>query len=210
MNVEVIYSDEAIIVLNKPPHMLSVPGRGEHLKDCLASRVQAEFPDALIVHRLDMDTSGLIVMARGAEAHRTLSMAFEKRETDKRYVAIVDGKFAKNRGKVNLPIIVDWPNRPRQKIDHDTGRPSLTFYRVGDYDEALEASRVELHPITGRSHQLRLHMQAIGHAILGDTLYASEAAQAKSPERLLLHARALTLPHPVSGEMMSFECPAPF
>jgi tRNA pseudouridine32 synthase/23S rRNA pseudouridine746 synthase len=202
----VLYIDYHMLVAEKPAGLLSVPGRLPENKDCLITRLQADYPDALTVHRLDMATSGLMVFARGAEAHRTLSKAFADRQVSKRYIAVVAGRLERQ-GEVDLPLITDWPNRPRQKIDHEIGKPSLTRWRVLEAGEST--TRVELEPVTGRSHQLRVHMMAIGHPILGDVFYAPADIEALSP-RLLLHADRLSLPHPVSGEAMDFRSPAPF
>lgn len=204
-----IHVDPALIVVNKPSGLLSVPGRGAEKQDCLITRVQSAYPDALIVHRLDFDTSGLIVLARGKAMHRRLSMLFQSREVDKRYVAIVAGELASSAGEIDLPLIVDWPNRPLHKVDFATGKPSLTFYRVLGYDAGRRASRVELIPATGRTHQLRVHLQALGHPILGDTLYADPATRQMS-DRLLLHAEHLALAHPQSGAPLTFDCAASF
>lgn len=201
--LDIVYLDEHLLVVNKPSGLLSVPGRGEERTDCLITRVQQEVPDALTVHRLDMETSGLLLIARGKEIHRQLSIAFMQREVDKRYVAIVAGQLAPASGEVNLPIIVDWPNRPLQKVDHETGRPSLTRYSLLSYDQEKQQSRVALEPVTGRSHQLRLHMKTIGHPMLGDDLYAPPDVLAAAP-RLLLHAEFLRFCHPVTGRVM--EC----
>ena len=207
-----IHIDAELLVLDKPAGLLSVPGRGPDKADCLAARVQAAYPDALIVHRLDMDTSGLIVLARGAEVHRTLSRAFAARAVEKRYVALVAGRLAPPEagwGTVDLPLICDWPNRPLQKVDFEVGKPSVTRWRVLGYDAAMDATRVELVPVTGRSHQLRVHMRALGHPMLGDPLYASDSVRAQAP-RLLLHAAALSIPHPLTGAACRFESPPPF
>jgi tRNA pseudouridine32 synthase/23S rRNA pseudouridine746 synthase len=204
-----IHVDHTLLVVNKPSGLLSVPGRGEDKQDCLIKRVQTEYPDALIVHRLDCDTSGLLVMARGKEMHRRLSILFQNRQVEKRYVAVVEGKLAQESGQVDLPLIVDWPNRPLHKVDFETGKPSLTDYRVLSYDAAGHCSRIELTPQTGRTHQLRVHMQALGHPILGDSLYADPATKAKA-DRLLLHAEYLAFAHPASGERLSFTCSASF
>lgn len=206
--LDLLYQDEAVLVVNKPAGLLSVPGRGEDRYDSMISRVQAQFPDALIVHRLDLDTSGLLVMARGAAMHRTLSILFMERQVDKRYVAVVGGEFAEARGEVNLPLLVDWPNRPRQIVNYRDGKPSLTRYEVLSHDPASDSSRVHLEPITGRTHQLRVHMAAIGHPMFGDTLYGG--AYMARAERLLLHAEYLAFPHPHSGQRLSFSCPPPF
>ena len=206
---EIVFADDALIVANKPAGLLAVPGRGEDKQDCLAARVQALYADALIVHRLDMATSGLLVLARGAQAHRSLSIAFAQRRVHKRYVAVVAGLVEAAEGRIDMPLICDWPNRPRQKVDHAIGKPSLTLYRVLQKDRQQHTTRVELEPVTGRSHQLRVHLAELGHAIVGDALYASAEVQAMAP-RLLLHASLLELPHPASGESMRFESPAPF
>ncbi len=208
-NFELIHADAALVVVSKPSGLLSVPGRGADKQDCLISRVHAIYPDALIVHRLDCDTSGLLVLARGKAMHRELSMLFQERQVDKRYVAVVAGQFAETTGEVCLPLVVDWPNRPLHKVDLATGKPSLTRYRVLGYDTTGDTSRVELTPHTGRTHQLRVHMQALGHPILGDTLYADMAARAQAG-RLLLHAEMLAFTHPRSGDAMRFFAAAPF
>jgi tRNA pseudouridine32 synthase/23S rRNA pseudouridine746 synthase len=206
MSETVIYVDDHMLVAEKPTGLLSVPGRLPENKDCLITRLQADYPDALTVHRLDMATSGLMVFARGAEAHRTLSKAFADRQVSKRYVAMVAGVLI-GEGEVDLPLITDWPNRPRQMVDHHIGKPSLTRWQVTG--EGQGTTRVELEPVTGRSHQLRVHMMAIGHPILGDIFYAPPEIERLSP-RLLLHAERLSLPHPVSGETMDFQSPVPF
>jgi tRNA pseudouridine32 synthase/23S rRNA pseudouridine746 synthase len=202
--LNLIYQDDCLLVVNKPAGLLAVPGRGADKQDCLSARLQQQFPDAQIVHRLDMSTSGLMVFARGADMQRRLSLMFQERTVEKRYVAVVAGKLKPKSGEVNLPIVVDWPNRPLQKIDAELGKPSLTRYRV----VGLEAgnSRVELEPVTGRTHQLRLHMASIGYPILGDALYGSEA----SAPRLMLHATTLDLVHPLSGAPLQFVSSAPF
>ena len=208
-NFTLIYADPHLLVVNKPSGLLSVPGRGEEKQDCLIKRVQADTPDALIVHRLDCDTSGLLVLARSKTIHRRLSILFQERQVEKRYVAVVAGQLPQCSGEVNLPLIVDWPNRPLHKVDHDIGKPSLTLYRVLSYDAATHCSRVELTPETGRTHQLRVHMQALGNPILGDSLYADAVSRAKA-SRLLLHAEYLALSHPEGGEALQFTCPAEF
>lgn len=204
-----LYADASLLVANKPSRLLSVPGRGEEKQDCLIRRVQTEYRDALIVHRLDYDTSGLLVLARGKAMHRALSILFQERLVEKRYVAVVDGRMENEAGEVNLPLIVDWPNRPRHIVDFNIGKPSLTLYRVLDYDAETHTTRVALTPETGRTHQLRVHMQSLGHPILGDTLYATEQALAKA-DRLQLHAEFLSFAHPETGEVLSFNCPAEF
>ena len=216
---ETIFSDDSLLVLNKPPGLLCVPGRGADKQDCLSSRVQHHFPGALIVHRLDMATSGLLLMARNASMQRALGRLFELRDIHKRYVAIVQGDIrraamqhplpANEWQLIDLPIAVDWPNRPLRTIDHATGKPSQTHWRFIEFDAATDSSRIELAPLTGRSHQLRVHLQALGHPILGDALYASPAEQAKAV-RLKLHASSLAFAHPETGEAVAFELAAPF
>jgi tRNA pseudouridine32 synthase/23S rRNA pseudouridine746 synthase len=204
-----IYADAALLVANKPDNLLSVPGRGEEKQDCLIRRVQTRYPDALIVHRLDFNTSGLLVLARGKDMHRRLSILFQERQVDKRYVAVVDGQFAEAAGQVDLPLLVDWPNRPLHAVNFTDGKPSQTLYQVLAYDAEKNCSRVALTPLTGRTHQLRVHMKAIGHTILGDPLYADSATRAKA-SRLLLHAEYLAFAHPLSGAALAFTCPADF
>ena len=210
--IDLLYADDALLVLDKPSGLLAVPGRGADKQDCLVARVQARYPDALIVHRLDMATSGLVVMARGPAAQRALGKAFAAREVKKRYIAVVAGRLeAPPAGweTIDLPIIVDWPNRPRRMIDRQLGKPSLTRWRVLMHDEATRTTRVELEPVTGRSHQLRVHLRELGHPILGDALYAPPDVQALAG-RLLLHACSLHFAHPLTGEGLVFEQPAPF
>ena len=207
--VDWVHVDATFIVVNKPSGLPSVPGRGEHLHDCMAARVQARYSDALVVHRLDMATSGLMLLARGLNHQRLLSAGFAQRRVDKRYVAVVHGRVALPAGEINLPLSADWPNRPRQRVDLAAGKPSLTHYTVLAFDVPQHRTRLELRPVTGRSHQLRVHLQALGHPILGDTLYAPAHVQDLST-RLLLHAQALGFAHPATGEPLNFEAPAPF
>lgn len=234
--LELHYQDDFLLVVTKPAGLLAVPGRGADKQDCLAARLQQQFPDTLVVHRLDMATSGLMVFARGAAMQRRLSQMFRERAVDKRYVAIITGKLGpakiqnpptltlpqKERGRsllppqgegwdegwgeIDLPIAEDWPNRPRRKIDRAEGKPSLTRYRLLAFDAASNTSRVELEPVTGRTHQLRLHLAAIGHPILGDALYGD----ANSAPRLLLHASTLSFTHPQNNVPLNFVCPALF
>ncbi|MEP2715778.1 RluA family pseudouridine synthase [Pseudophaeobacter sp.] len=204
--LEILHHDAQILVLNKPAGLLSVPGRGEHLADCLLTRVKAAFPEALLVHRLDRDTSGILIFGVTPHAQRHLSMQFEKRSAKKAYVARLEGHLEPRAGEVDLPLIVDWPNRPRQMVCHDTGKPALTEYRVVKYGPG--ETRVRLTPKTGRTHQLRLHMMALGHAILGDPLYAS--AEGRDHPRMMLHSEELRIKHPDSGESMKFRAKASF
>jgi tRNA pseudouridine32 synthase/23S rRNA pseudouridine746 synthase len=207
--LRLLHVDAQVIVVDKPGGLLSVPGRGEDKQDCVIHRVQRDYPDALIVHRLDMATSGLLLLARGPAMQRALSEDFALRRVSKRYQALVEGALtpavtdAEGWAEVDLPLITDWPNRPRQKIDFETGKPALTRYRV----LASEGphTRVELAPVTGRTHQLRMHMLALGHAIVGDALYAAAEPNALA-SRLMLHACHLALPH----RGLRFDCPAEF
>ena len=202
---ETVYADEHLLVLNKPASLLSVPGKGEDKQDCLSARVQKIYADALIVHRLDMATSGLMLMALDPASQAALSRSFESRKIHKRYVAVVDGLMAASADwqMIDLPIALDWPNRPL-RIIHAKGKPSQTRWRVLSDDSAANTTRVELEPITGRSHQLRVHLKALGHPIVGDRLYAPVDVQAKAA-RLLLHACALRFVHPASGKDLVFE-----
>ena len=197
--LDIVYNDDNLLVVNKPSGLLSVPGRGKDKSDCLISRVQEKFPDALIVHRLDMSTSGLVLLAIGKDIERSLSILFQKRKVEKKYIAVVNGKIEPGYGEIDLPIMTDWPNRPKQKVDYETGKKSITKYKLISFNHASNKSRVELLPLTGRTHQLRIHMKSIGHAILGDELYANKET-VKQAERLLLHACYLSFQHPVTGK----------
>jgi tRNA pseudouridine32 synthase/23S rRNA pseudouridine746 synthase len=201
--------DETALVIDKPCGLPAVPGRTEHLKDCAASRVQSAWPDARVVHRLDMATSGLMLLGRGAQWQREYSRLFAQREVHKHYVAVVSGLVADDHGEIDLPLIADWPNRPKQRVDAVAGKPSLTRYCVIDRDTANGTTRVELQPVTGRSHQLRVHLLSIGHAIVGDALYADEKV-ASASSRLLLHAQTLEFLHPASGVPVSVRSDVPF
>jgi tRNA pseudouridine32 synthase / 23S rRNA pseudouridine746 synthase len=204
--LEVIHHDHALLIVNKPAGLLSVPGKGDHLADCLMSRILAAFPEALLVHRLDRDTSGVMVFALTPHAQRHLGLQFEKRQVRKVYIARVWGELAPKTGTVNLPLTVDWPNRPRQKVDHAAGRSAVTDWRVVRIEDGT--TRVRLYPHTGRSHQLRVHMAEIGHPILGDPFYAT--GPARDFPRLMLHSESLRLRHPDGGAGMSFSAKAPF
>lgn len=204
--LDIIHEDHELILVNKPAGLLSVPGKGEHLSDCLIARIQAAFPEALLVHRLDMDTSGVMIFARTPHAQRHLGLQFEKRQTKKTYHARVWGHIAEKEGHIDLPLIVDWPNRPLQHVNFETGKPAQTDWRVVRVED--ETTRVRLYPKTGRSHQLRVHMREIGHPILGDPFYATGAA--RDFPRLMLHAESLKLRHPDGGKGMLFRAPVPF
>ncbi|HVP72580.1 MAG TPA: RluA family pseudouridine synthase [Phycisphaerales bacterium] len=209
----ILHLDERLIVLDKPVGLLSVPGIGHDKRDCLAVRVAAAYPGARIVHRLDRDTSGVIIMARDAEAHRELSRQFHDREVSKTYIAIVAGVMSGDSGVIDLPMRKDMDpaNAPRQVIDHAEGRPAITHWWVQRREtiDGIDRTRVLLKPVTGRSHQLRLHLKSIGHPILGDDLYAPSAVLAMA-DRLMLHAQSLTLVHPQTASLMTFEAPCPF
>lgn len=207
MSLNILYIDEAIIVVDKPTMLLSVPGRGADKQDSVVTRLATDYPGVREVHRLDWETSGLMLLARSREAHSELSRQFREREVAKRYVAVVHGEMTVEAGEIDLPLRCDWPNRPRQMVDHEQGKASLTRWRRDSIEEGC--SRVALTPVTGRSHQLRVHMQSLGHPILGDRLYAHPVALAMA-ERLLLHASFLAFRHPCSGEMLEFESPSPF
>ena len=204
--LEIVHEDHEVLVVGKPHGLLSVPGKGSHLADCLLSRIQSVFPHALLVHRLDRDTSGLMVFALSPHAQRHLGLQFEKRQVRKAYVARVEGEVAEKTGVIDLPLAVDWPNRPRQMVDPENGRPAVTEWRL------LRAgggeSRLRLFPKTGRSHQLRVHCLAIGHPILGDPFYAS--GPARDHPRLMLHSESLRFRHPDGGRTMSFSLKTPF
>ena len=210
-----IFSDEHLLVVDKPAGLLSVPGRGTDKQDCAAARAQRAYPDALVVHRLDMATSGLLLMARGAAMQRALSRAFAERQVQKRYHAIVAGRLdplqpaADGWCLTDVPLAADWPNRPRQIVDRMHGKPSQTRWRALAYDAAADATRVELEPLTGRSHQLRVHLQWLGHPILGDALYAPPQVRSRAA-RMLLHASGLQLVHPATREPLAWTSTAPF
>lgn len=229
--LDLVHADDDLVVVVKPAGLLSVPGRGADRADCMASRVQARFADALIVHRLDMATSGLLVFGRGAEMQRQLSMAFAGRGVHKRYEAVVRGLVTQPQGEIDLPLITDWPRRPRQMVCFERGKPSLTRFHVMDRDDVLGTTRVSLEPVTGRSHQLRVHLMALGHPIVGDPLYGPDAAsplvmgqgvagglqesgdfegRCAAPSRLLLHATELGLAHPRDGLSRTWSSRAPF
>lgn len=203
----ILYVDDDIIIVDKPSGMLSVPGRGPDKQECLLSHIQTVHPDALIVHRLDMDTSGLMVLARTKEAHRHLSRQFQERQTQKLYTAVCSGKPTKSVGKTCLPMRCDWERRPLQMVDFVHGKYAETHWKI--IEQFKQSFQVELTPITGRSHQLRLHMKSLGHPILGDNLYADSVSLDMAP-RLMLHAQQLSFTHPTHLEKVNFTCPAQF
>jgi len=218
--LDLIYCDDALIMVNKPSGLLSVPGRGPDKSDNLATRVQKMFPGTFSVHRLDMGTSGLIMFARSKDMHRRLSLLFSERQIDKCYVALVAGHVGSTAGEIDLPLVSDWPNRPRQIVDFGFGKPSISLYRLLEFtklpfrsstqpgNQGFDASRIELKPLTGRTHQLRAHMAAIGHPIIGDELYGETVDI--GTKRLLLHSRLLSFTHPLSGKKISLTCEPPF
>lgn len=210
--LQVIHEDADLLVLDKPSGLLCVPGRGADKQDCLSARAQQRWPDALVVHRLDMATSGLVLMARGPQMQRALSQSFAEQKIDKRYEAVVDGLLpggSEHWHEIDAPIAADWPRRPLRVIDPVHGKPSLTRWRVKVALPAHGATHLELAPQSGRTHQLRVHLAHIGHPILGDALYGSEDVHPRAP-RLLLHATRLELVHPLGGQHLCFESPAPF
>jgi tRNA pseudouridine32 synthase/23S rRNA pseudouridine746 synthase len=200
-----LLQDVALVAADKPAGLLAVPGRGDAKRDCLAARVQADVSDALVVHRLDQATSGVMLFGRGAAMQRALSIAFAERRIAKRYQAVVQGVVDADDGEIELPLAADWPNRPRQQVDRVRGKPALTRWRVLSRDDA-GTTRLQLEPVTGRAHQLRVHLAAIGHAIVGDTLYAPQA----QASRLMLHACELRLQHPVDGRTLVVASAVPF
>lgn len=197
----ILYQDDDLLVANKPSGLLSVPGRGPDRTECLLSHLQTFCPECLIVHRLDMDTSGLMVLAKNKAAHRHLSIQFQERLTHKTYQALCYGRPSKQQGTIGLPMRCDWDNRPLQMVDFKQGKWAQTQWQ--QLEQFENYWRVELTPITGRSHQLRLHLQAIGHPILGDNLYADPLTLAMRP-RLCLHATKLRFQHPKTLESLNF------
>ncbi len=203
----ILYADHEILVVDKPAGLLSVPGRGEDRADCLINRLRRAYPTVLLVHRLDLDTSGVMIFGLTPHAQRHLGRQFEDRQTKKQYLARLWGHLEPKTGRVDLPLIVDWPNRPRQHVNHETGKPAQTDWRVLRHDPD-GTTRVRLTPLTGRSHQLRVHMMELGHPILGDPLYAT--GPARDFPRLMLHAESLRIRHPDSNQTMTFSAPCPF
>ena len=206
-SIPILHQDKALIVCDKPSGLLTVPGKHPDHWDCLEHRIQSAFPDARIVHRLDKDTSGVIVLARNASTHRNLGLQFERRHVRKTYIAEVAGQIRQKSGVISAPLRCDWPNRPLQIIDWDHGRPAQTHWHVDKLQN--QSTRVTLTPVTGRSHQLRVHMLSIGHTVLGDRFYGTDEVAARA-ERLHLHASTLSFIHPETGQHMEFNSPAPF
>jgi len=206
--LEVLFEDTHIIILNKPAELLSVPGRGDSKQDCMLSRCQLEHPDACVVHRLDMPTSGIIIFALTKEMQKELSILFEKRQVKKHYIAKVHGVLREKKGTINQPLITHWAQRPKQKIDYKTGKPSVTRYELLEIINGKN-SLVKLEPVTGRSHQLRVHMSSLGHPILGDRLYGTPLSRLAS-QRLLLHAQKIAFTHPITHHPISINCETDF
>lgn len=207
--VGILYRDADLLVVDKPAFLLSVPGRAPENRDCVSRRMAAEYGDIRVVHRLDLDTSGVMVLARTRAAQSALGRAFQRRLVSKEYQAVVEGLVERDSGEIDLPLIADWPNRPLQKVCFDTGKPALTRWTVLARDQRAATTRLALFPVTGRSHQLRIHCREIGHPILGCDLYAPPAVLGRS-ERLLLHAHRLAFNHPTTGLWMRFEAKVPF
>lgn len=205
--IRILYEDDDLLLVRKPDLLLSIPGRHPLNKDCLISRLQQDYPTATIVHRLDLDTSGIMVIPLNKATHSHISRQFQERNVEKTYTAVVWGQPVKDTGQVELPIVCDWANRPRQKICHETGRHALTLFEVVQRGE--DRSRLLLKPVTGRSHQLRIHMRELGHPILGCDMYAHPEALAMAP-RLMLHATTLGFTHPGTGEWLTGDCPPDF
>ena len=204
--LDILHHDSAVLIVNKPAGLLSVPGKDPGKEDCLIDRLRRVFPEVLLVHRLDCDTSGVMVFAMTKAAQGNLGQQFEKRQTKKVYLARLSGLLEPKEGRVDLPLCVDWPNRPRQHVNHEQGKPAVTDWRVQRHD--AQTTRVRLMPLTGRSHQLRVHMLSLGHPILGDPIYATGAAL--DYPRMMLHAESLRLRHPETGKTQTFSVPAPF
>jgi tRNA pseudouridine32 synthase / 23S rRNA pseudouridine746 synthase len=209
--IALVYADHSLIVVNKPAGLLAVPGRGADKADCVSLRVQQDYADALVVHRLDQATSGLMLMARGQAMQRSLNLMFETRKVHKTYVAVAHGLVAVNEGSIDLPLVADWPARPKQKVDATLGKTALTRFRVLSRDVQNHTTRLELDPITGRTHQLRVHLCAMGHPIVGDALYGAATALCNATaNRLHLHAQHLALTHPETGQALEWTTSAAF
>ena len=202
----IAYQDDQIIVVDKPSGLLSVPGKTVGRRDCVELRLRAMHPESLLVHRLDCDTSGVMIFARSKAAQGFLGQEFEKRRSEKTYIARLWGRLMPEAGRVDLPLGTDWPNRPRQMVDHENGRAAQTDWQVLGYDS--QTTRVALYPLTGRSHQLRVHMLELGHPILGDPIYAT--GPALNYPRLMLHAQSLSLHHPITQDRVTFTATCPF
>ena len=209
MTIPILYEDDDLLIVNKPAELLTVPGRGADKQDCLINRIKRNEPNARIIHRLDMSTSGIVIIAKHHEAQVAMGHLFEQRNIQKNYIAVVGGELKEQKGRVDLPLICDWPNRPKQKVDHTEGKPAQTDFESLGFEPTKNQTRVALKPITGRSHQLRVHMLAIGHPIVGDNLYAPEPIKAQS-SRLLLHASEIAFIQPLSQTKLHICSEPPF
>jgi len=209
MTIPILYEDDDLLIVNKPAELLTVPGRGADKQDCLINRIKRNEPNARIIHRLDMSTSGIVIIAKHHEAQVAMGHLFEQRNIQKNYIAVVGGELKEQKGRVDLPLICDWPNRPKQKVDHTEGKPAQTDFESLGFEPTKNQTRVALKPITGRSHQLRVHMLAIGHPIVGDNLYAPEPIKAQS-SRLLLHASEIAFIQPLSKTKLHICSEPPF
>ncbi len=206
-DLDILHLDDDLLLVNKPSGLLSVPGKALENRDCLETRIRDAYPEILLIHRLDLDTSGVMIFARTKQAQRHINLQFQQRQTEKTYIARVWGQVTPESGTVDLPLIVDWPNRPIQMVDHVNGKSAITNWNVLEHE--ANATRMELRPITGRSHQLRVHMLAIGHPILGDRFYGTEEVTAAA-DRMQLHALTLRLRHPAHETWLDFSAACPF
>ena len=207
--LDILYRDDDLLILNKPAGLLTVPGKGPDNQDCLIRRALGPFPNARVVHRLDQGTSGIVMFPLNYITLRTLTKQFEARGVHKRYAAVVSGLMEQDEGEVTLPLICDWPNRPLQKVCFEQGKAAHTRYRVMERDADTQTTRVLLEPVSGRTHQLRVHMLALGHPIVGDRLYAPVDIQEQAP-RLLLHAQQIFFDHPITNQPVNVHCPPAF
>lgn len=207
--VDILYQDDYLLVVEKPEFLLTVPGRAPENKDCLITRIQKTHPSAVIIHRLDLDTSGILIVPIERETMSKLARQFQEREIEKSYQALVWGKVEAQYGSIDLPIKTDWPNRPKQKIDISDGKKALTDFENLGYDAKTNATRLALYPVTGRTHQLRIHCMSFNHPIMGCDMYAHEQAFNAAP-RLLLHAESIAFTHPKTNKRLSFRSKVPF
>ena len=205
--IDILYADDHLLLVSKPSKLLTVPGRLPQNKDCLITRLQKDYPSATICHRLDLDTSGILLVPLCKEVHADITRQFMRREIQKTYTAIVWGNVLNDSGSIDLPLTIDWPNRPKQKVCYETGKRALTHYEVLERSDST--TRLLLKPVTGRSHQLRMHCLEIGHPIIGDTLYAEGEALAAA-DRLLLHSTTFSFTHPITGQAIESRCEPPF
>jgi tRNA pseudouridine32 synthase / 23S rRNA pseudouridine746 synthase len=207
--VEILYRDEDLLLVDKPDLLLSIPGRNPLNSDCVISRIREDFPSASVVHRLDLDTSGIMAIPLNKPTHSHISRQFQERKVEKSYHAVVFGLLEEDEGKIELPIATDWDNRPKQIICEERGKSALTHYQVLERFPESNRTRLLLKPVTGRSHQLRIHLASIGHPILGCDMYAHEEALGMT-KRLMLHAHTLAFTHPTTSDWLAAEAPLPF